>query len=240
MKTWWPLLLLTVPILAVAQTTDRPDSGSNGIYRTLDADGNVVFTDNPPDKKRAEEVKVGPTNTMDSPPVERRAASRGDAPPEPPEPPDTGYEAVSITAPDAGANLRLPQDNPIQVQVSLSPSLKSGHRLVILDNGTPLEGTAMDFPNPGEHTLVAQVRDGDGTVLIESEPVLFYVMRTTADSGGGQGEGKGSAFPTFGGRAERGGSATTGSGADRGAGAERGGGAAVGGSAQRVIRPSDD
>ncbi|HAB05648.1 MAG TPA: hypothetical protein DCE35_09585, partial [Alcanivorax sp.] len=224
MKTCWPLLLLTVPILAVAQTTDRPDSGSNGIYRTLDADGNVVFTDNPPDKKRAEEVKVGPTNTMDSPPVERRAASRGDAPPEPPEPPDTSYEAVSITAPDAGANLRIPQDNPIQVQVSLSPSLKSGHRLVILDNGTPLEGSAMDFPNPGEHTLVAQVRDGDGTVLIESDPVLFYVMRTTADSGGGQ--GKGSAFPTFGGRAERGGAATTGIGADRGAGAERGGGAA--------------
>ena len=42
MKTWWPLLLLAVPILAVAQTTDRPDSGSKGIYRTLDADGNVV------------------------------------------------------------------------------------------------------------------------------------------------------------------------------------------------------
>ena len=147
---------------------------------------------------------------------------------------------MSITAPDAGANLRIPQDNPIQVQVSLSPSLKSGHRLVILDNGTPLEGNAMDFPNPGEHTLIAQVRDSQGEVLIESEPVLFYVMRTTADSGGGQGGGKGSAFPTFGGRAERGGSATIGSGADRGAGADRGGAASVGGSAQRVIRPSDD
>ena len=237
MKTCWPLLLLTVPILAVAQTTDRPDSGSNGIYRTLDADGNVVFTDNPPDKKRAEEVKVGPTNTMDSPPAERRAERRGDAPPEPPPLPDTGYEAVSITAPDAGANLRIPQDNPIQVQVSLSPSLKDGHRLVILDNGTPVEGNALDFPNPGEHTLIAQVRDSQGEVLIESEPVLFYVMRTTADSGG---QGKGSAFPTFGGRAERGGSATTGGGADRGAGADRGSGAAVGGSAERVIRPSGD
>ena len=56
MKTWWPLLLLAVPIFAVAQTTDRPDSGSKGIYRTLDADGNVVFTDNPPDKERAEEA----------------------------------------------------------------------------------------------------------------------------------------------------------------------------------------
>ena len=67
---------------------------------------------------------------------------------------------------------------------------------------------------------------------------IFNVSSTCF--GGGQGEGKGSAFPSFGGRAERGGSATTGSGADRGAGAERGGGAAVGGSAQRVIRPSDD
>ncbi|MEQ8261889.1 MAG: DUF4124 domain-containing protein [Alcanivorax sp.] len=243
MKIWWPLLLCVMPLLAGAQTenVDRPDEagGSKGIYRTLDADGNVVFTDNPPDKKRAEEVKVGPTNTMDSPPPERRAEPRGDAPPEPPPVPDNGYQTVSISAPSAGANLRIPQDNPIQVQVSLSPSLKSGHRLVILDNGTPLEGTAMDFPNPGEHTLIAQVRDGDGTVLIESRPVVFYVMRTTADSGG-QGKGKGSAFPTFGGRAERGGSATTGSGADRGAGADRGSGAAVGGSAQRVVRPSGD
>ncbi|MEA3258595.1 MAG: DUF4124 domain-containing protein [Pseudomonadota bacterium] len=243
MKIWWPLLLCVMPLLAGAQTenVDRPDEagGSKGIYRTLDANGNVVFTDNPPDKKRAEEVKVGPTNTMDSPPPERRAEPRGDAPPEPPPVPDNGYQTVSISAPSAGANLRIPQDNPIQVQVSLSPSLKSGHRLVILDNGTPLEGTAMDFPNPGEHTLIAQVRDGDGTVLIESRPVVFYVMRTTADSGG-QGKGKGSAFPTFGGRAERGGSATTGSGADRGAGADRGSGAAVGGSAQRVVRPSGD
>lgn len=238
MKTWWPLLLLVVPILAVAQVTDRPDTGSKGIYRTVDADGNVVFTDNPPDKKRADEVKVGPTNTMDSPPSAPRAVPRGDAPPEAPEPPENGYEAVSITAPDAGANLRIPQDNPIQVQVSLSPSLKSGHRLVILDNGTPLEGTSMEFPNPGEHTLVAQVRDSDGTVLIESEPVVFYVMRTTADTGGGQGEG--SAFPTYGGRAERGGSAATGEGAGRGGGANRGAGASVGGSAQRVVRPSGD
>lgn len=242
MKAWWPLILLAAPLLAGAQTdnTDLPDddTGSKGIYRTVDANGNVVFTDNPPDKNRAEEVKVGPTNTMDSPPMEPRAEPRGDAPPEPPPLPDTGYETLSINAPDAGANLRIPQDNPIQVRVSLSPSLKSGHRLVILDNGTPLEGTAMDFPNPGEHTLVAQVRDSDGTVLIESKPVLFYVMRTTADSGVQQ--GKGSAFPTFGGRAERGGSATTGGSADRGAGADRGSSAGVGGAAQRVIRPSDD
>ena len=66
MKIWWPLLLCVMPLLAGAQTenVDRPDEagGSKGIYRTVDADGNVVFTDNPPDKKRAEEVKVGPTN----------------------------------------------------------------------------------------------------------------------------------------------------------------------------------
>lgn len=48
------------------------------------------------------------------------------------------------------------------MQVSLSPSLKDGHRLVILDNGTPVEGSALDFPNPGEHTLIAQVRDSQG------------------------------------------------------------------------------
>jgi len=251
MKAWWPLILLAAPLLAGAQTdnTDLPDddTGSKGIYRTVDANGNVVFTDNPPDKNRAEEVKVGPTNTMDSPPKERRADSRGDAPPEPPPlPEDTGYESVSITAPEAGANLRIPQDNPIQIQVSLSPSLKGGHRLVILDNGTPLEGTVMNFPNPGQHTLVAQVRAGGGEVLIESRPLVFYVMRTTASTGNGGGEegdkegGQGSAFPSFGSRAERGGAADTGGRAERGAGASRGGAASVGGAASRVTAPAAD
>ncbi len=239
MKAWWPLLLIALPVVAGAQTqnTDPPDAGSKGIYRTLDADGNVVFTDNPADKKDAEEVRVGPTNTMDSPPAGPRAVPGKNAPPAPP-PPDTGYRSVAITAPDAGANLRIPQDNPIQVKVSLEPSLRDGHRLVILDNGTPLDGDSMDFPNPGEHTLVAQVRDKDGTVLIESQPVLFYVLRTTADTG--KGAGKGSAYPTYGGRAERGSAADTGGRATRGAGASRGTGASMGGSAQRVTAPSGD
>lgn len=250
MKAWWPLILLAAPLLAGAQTdnTDLPDddTGSKGIYRTVDANGNVVFTDNPPDKKRAEKVKVGPTNTMDSPPVEPRAEPRGDAPPEPPSVPDTGYETLSITAPDAGANLRIPQDNPIQVQVSLSPSLKYGHRLEILDNGTPLEGTVMNFPSPGQHTLVAQVRDSGGEVLIKSRPLVFYVMRTTASTGQGGGQkgdkegSQGSAFPAYGSRAERGGAADTGGRAERGGGASLGGAASIGGAASRVTAPADN
>ncbi|HEX5677174.1 MAG TPA: DUF4124 domain-containing protein [Alcanivorax sp.] len=238
MKAWWSLLLFAIPLVAGAQTqnTDRPDTGSKGIYRTVDANGNVVFTDNPPDKKRAEKIKVGPTNTMDSPPMEPRAVPRG-APPEPPPVPDTGYGSLAITAPDAGANLRIPQDNPIQIKVSLSPPLKGGHRLVIVDNGAPLEGAVMDFPNPGRHTLVAQVRDGDGNVLIESPPLVFFVMRSTANS---DGKGDGSAFPTYGGAAERGGAANIGGTADLGSAADRGGAASVGGAAERVTLPSGD
>ena len=243
MKAWWPLLLLAVPLMSGAQTdvVDSPDNGKGGgaIYRTQDADGNVVFTDNPPDKKRAEEVKVGPTNTMDSPPSRPRVEVSEEQP-APVKVPDNGYQSLEITAPQAQANVRIPQQNPVQVQVALSPSLKSGHRLVILDNGSPLEGSAMDFPDPGAHTLVAQVRDGDGSVLIESLPLVFYIMRTTAATGGGDGEDAGSAFPTYGGRAQRGDAATTGDRAGRGGGANRGGVAALGGGAQRVTRPSGD
>lgn len=234
MKTWWPLLLLAVPILAVAQaeSADRPDAGSKGIYRIVDANGNVVFTDNPADKKRAEKVRVGPTNTMDSPPVERR----GDGPAKPPS--GAAYEILAITAPDAGANLRIPQDNPIRVRVALSPPLKGGHRLVILDNGAPLEEPVMDFPNPGEHTLIAQVRDGDGTVLIESRPLVFYVMRTTAGTDGEGGDG--SALPAYGSRAERGSAANIGGRAELGGQAELGGAASLGGAADRATVPAKD
>ncbi|MCH2556193.1 MAG: DUF4124 domain-containing protein [Alcanivorax sp.] len=237
--------LMVVAAAAPAQTVDspvdRPGDEGGAIYRTVDENGNVLFTDNPPDKGRAEPVRIGPVNTMDG----RRETLPVMAPdrPEPvgeseePTPADTGYRALRITTPADGATVRMPQDNPVAVQASAEPALLSGHRLVILDNGQPVDGGALDFPNPGTHRLQAAIEDENGRRLITSSPVTLYVHRTNIDSSGKAGGG--SAFPTRAGSAQRGDSAGRAGAARSGGAAQQGSGASMGSGAQRVTRPAN-
>ncbi|MFP1683734.1 DUF4124 domain-containing protein [Alloalcanivorax sp. C16-1] len=236
--------MLMVAVAAPARTVDadvdRPGEGGGAIYRTVDENGNVLFTDNPPDKGRAEPVQVGPVNTMEG----RREALPVLAPdqPEPredttePAPADAGYRALRITTPADGATVRMPQDNPVAVQASAEPALLNGHRLVILDNGQPVDGGALDFPNPGPHRLQAVIEDENGRRLITSSPVTLHVHRTNIDSSGKAGGG--SAFPTRAGSAQRGDAAGRAGAARSGGAAQRGSGAALGSGAQRVTRPA--
>lgn len=242
MKTW-PLLLVLLPLVAPAQTVDdvdRADDGGGTIYRTVDENGNVLFTDNPPDKDRAEPVRVGPVNTMEgrreTVPVMApdRPEPRQENPP--PAPAGSGYQALRITVPEDGATVRIPQDNPVAVQASVEPALRAGHRMVILDNGQPVAGGTLDFPNPGTHRLQAAIEDENGRRLITSAPVTLYVHRTNTDTSGNAGAG--SAFPTRGGAAQRGGAAGRAGAASSGGAAQRGSGAGLGSGAQRVTRPA--
>lgn len=233
MKTW-PLLLILLPLAALAQTgTDAGPSG--GIYRVVDENGNVVFTDNPPQNSNAKPVEVGPTNTMDSP-GQRDGAnprrSRNDRPPEPPE--ITGYQSLTIVSPDNEATVRMPQDNPVTIEVRAEPEMLRAHRLELTDNGTPVSGFTLDFPDPGTHTLRARIKDAAGQTLIRSDPVTLYVHRTSAATGNGQGGGQGSGLPSIGGAAKRGGAAAAGGAAKAGGAAQRGAGGARGGPAKRA------
>ncbi|HCE40354.1 MAG TPA: hypothetical protein DEV80_09895 [Alcanivorax sp.] len=237
----WPLLLILPPLVALAQT-DGDAASSGGIYRVVDENGNVVFTDNPPENSGAEPVRVGPTNTMDSPRPARR-----ELPPPPPDndraegdradggdrggEPFSGYRSLTIVSPDNRAPVRLPQDNPVTVSVQSDPPRLPGHRLEIVDNGAPLDGAVLDFPNPGPHTLRAVIKDERGQPLIASDPITVYVHRSSAD-----GAGSGSALPSVGGASQRGGAARGGGTATGGSPAQRGGGGGLGAPASRSTR----
>lgn len=227
--------LLMAAAAAPAQTVeagaDRPREEGRAIYRTVDENGNVVFTDNPPNKGRAEPVTVGPVNTMESRRSEEPGAARASQRDED----GPVYRALAITAPADGATVRLPQDNPVTVRVTSDPPRGADHRLVILDNGVPMEGARMDFPNPGSHQLQAVIEDADGRPLIRSQPVTFYVHRIRASDAGDTGSG----YPTRGDASQRGEAAGRGGHARPGGAAQRGGAAGLGSGAQRVTRPAN-
>lgn len=206
--------LLLVQGLAVAATdTQTP------IYRTTDADGNVVFTDNPSAERPAEAVQLKPTNSMPMGAEKTRSAEGAEA--VAPTSDFRGYTTLRITSPKDGVTLRDLHE-PVAVKVRLSPSLQAGDQVRIIDNGEPLPGDAIAHADRGTHTLHAEVVDENGDVLIRSASITVYVHRTSVS--GGRGGASGSGLGAFGHTAH------TGEGSSYG-GASHAGGAASAGSA---------
>lgn len=160
------LMLLAVP--ASAQ-----------IFSYTDANGNKVFTNQPPDGIQAESVKLPVMNTMDAPAASTPAST----------------ETTTTTTPDQNlpySNVRLtnlPTEEALRsnngtftVGASLQPTLRPGHSLQLLLDGQPY-GSPTNVPllqlteiDRGEHTLALQVLAGD-QVIQQSAPVSFTVQR---------------------------------------------------------------
>lgn len=161
------LLLLLLPWAAEAQT----------IYKSTDAQGNVVYTDKPPaEGMTSEEVELKRLNTAPAPEVQpaRPAAADTEAESQP---------SVSIVAPADQAVIPMGAVGNFNVQASVTPPLGSGERLQLRVDGTasgdPQAGTSWSLRNVfrGGHDLSIERLDADGEVIAESDSVHVQVMR---------------------------------------------------------------
>jgi hypothetical protein len=151
------------------------------IFKTVDEQGNVVFSDVPPPPSReddAERVQVEPLNTFEPAVPEATAAA-----PEEPEVPDVArYESVTIVAPANEETVRENAGN-VSVAVALQPPLRAGDRLVLFMDGLQwpvvAQGNSFSLENidRGTHTVGVRVLDGEGNVAAESEPTTFHLVR---------------------------------------------------------------
>lgn len=146
------------------------------IFKSVDKDGNVVFTDQP--EGNAEPVQVGPTNSMRPPPDTH--------PPAPTTTPEAEvapyYESVDITSPPDGSVINNPVGN-VLVHYTLTPPLREGDSVRLLVDGVPggmpAEGGLLAPTNSrGEHRFEVQVLDATGTVIGASAPVRVTVFRS--------------------------------------------------------------
>tara|TARA_B110000503_G_scaffold104677_1_gene156152 strand:- start:13490 stop:14020 length:531 start_codon:yes stop_codon:yes gene_type:complete len=169
------LLLLALILVSFNGTADS-------IYRTTDAEGNVVFTDAPNMTfQPAEQVEIQRTNTVESPQINPLPDTETAGEPEAP-PPYT----VTITNPADETSFPMGPGN-FSVSARVSPELKKYEGLQLFVDGVawgnPQRDTMWDLINVfrGQHDLtVAVVTNAGGTQTI-SAPVRVYVHRPSTN-----------------------------------------------------------
>ena len=149
------------------------------IYKWVDEQGNVVYSDKP--RAGAQELNLPPPAVYTPAPITARTAvgtrTNRDA---------DGYTEVAIVQPQPDETIR---DNTgtVMVRVALQPALKTdaGHRLTLLVNGTEQPGsypsTALQITDldRGTHTVQVRVKDAEGNTIAESNPVTFHLKQAS-------------------------------------------------------------
>jgi len=144
------------------------------VYKQVDPEGNVTYTDKPPSAD-AKAMKV-PKGTEYTPPKIPTFTPT----PDKPKPTVFRYDFFKITAP---ANDESIWDNTgnITASVEFEPFLQTGHQIQFVLDGTQLAigaatSTVMPNVDRGTHTLTAQIVDATGNAL-ETATVIFHAKR---------------------------------------------------------------
>lgn len=156
-------LLLTIIFLTQLASAE--------VYRSVDKDGNVVFSDEAsPD---AETVIIPEVQTIPPPKV----GGRYEAPP----PKEEFYRELLVTSPAHDSTIRDNTGN-ISVGVSVDPSLQGGHQLVLYMDGQEVSsGRQLSFTlnnvDRGTHQLRAVIKDAKGRIVKSSKSSSFHLHR---------------------------------------------------------------
>lgn len=162
--------------------------GASKIYKRVDANGNVVFTDVPPAaNEQAETVEINSPNTYQRDDILTVEGDRqpwivaaddetSDAPPAAP------YHSLTVRSPEDDANIRENAGN-VNIVTAVQPALQPGHRLRLLLDDAPVGPSqtrpvfALTNVDRGTHRVTPQVVDDAGTVLFSGTPSIFHLQR---------------------------------------------------------------
>jgi len=152
------------------------------IYKSVDSQGNVIFSDRPPAAhESAETIELRPLNTEPAPAELPEAAPRG-TPPEA-RPGKAARAELRILSPQPDQVIPIGELGNLTVSVAAEPPLASGEQLqVVLDGvpqGAPQTATQwqLESLHRGGHDLLVQRLDAEGNLVDSSPSVRFYVMR---------------------------------------------------------------
>lgn len=145
------------------------------IYKYLDAKGNPVFSNQPPEGVPVQKVEVSPTNTVaPQPPTQTQPLKQE-------EPERERYSRLELTGIPGDEAVRA-NNGTFSVGVLIEPRLHPGHSLRLLLDGQPY-GDASKAPllqvnnvDRGEHSLAVEVME-KGQSIQRSAPVTFTVQR---------------------------------------------------------------
>ena len=156
---------------------------SAGLYKGLDSEGNVVYSDAP--FEDAEKFTPPPISVMD------RSAVRGDDKnadegAEEKKPAVFKYTDFDITSPKNNETIRNQPDVTITLQLKPDLNTEENHSIWLLLDGMPVikNSRAMSMQlgrlDRGAHKLQAQVRSKDGKIIVRTRTTVIHVHQTSA------------------------------------------------------------
>jgi hypothetical protein len=170
--------VLTILWVAVASAVLTANAQ---IYKHVDEDGKVTFTDQRP--PNAIPVEINPTNTTPPP----SPSAYPETTPETSDDTATGaYYTVTISSPADETIIPRGPGN-FSVSANVTPGLYTVHTLQLLIDGSPhgeaQRGTSWALTNifRGEHKLEVAVMDGNGEQVAISASVTVFVFRPSSN-----------------------------------------------------------
>lgn len=165
-------LLLSLALPASAQ-----------IYKYTDANGNTVFTDQPPEGQATQDVQLPATNSVSMPVPTSSAPTTSTA-----DTADNGapYSTLQLTGIPDDEALRS-NNGTFSIGVDIQPRLANNHRLRLLLDGKP-HGQPSNVPrlqvsnaDRGEHSVAVEVLNGEQSIQ-QSATTTFTVQRVNTSS----------------------------------------------------------
>jgi len=147
------------------------------IYKQVDEDGTVTYTDTPSDPED-EKINLTTGNTVKPFSAPARSASAPD------KKVSTRYKTVTITSPNNDQSYHnLPPEEAITISIATTPTLQTNDKIKLTVNGSrhgelSTSGAfSLKALDRGTYTLIASVISKNGKALISSQPISIHVHR---------------------------------------------------------------
>lgn len=153
------------------------------VYKTVDKDGNVTYTDQPP-PDGSKPIKLAPISVIEAPIYEKapEAAKEGAEGEEIPlRDLRKMYRDFAIISPQSEESVWHP-DGPIAVAWRVGKALQEGMQVTIYVDGKR-QATTTDQIIPvagldrGEHTVTAELKDAKNRKIATAESITFFIQR---------------------------------------------------------------
>jgi hypothetical protein len=146
------------------------------VFRTVEPDGTMLYTDRPTPGAQTIEVPKGPPSG-ESPHLPSATPDKS-----PPQPKFKGYEKIEIVSPANDEDIRENTGN-VMVSVALTPELQAKHKLVLFLDGNKvaekadMSGFQLTNLDRGTHELRISAIDTKGKETARSTSFVFHLMR---------------------------------------------------------------
>ncbi len=162
-------------MIAAAALLSLTGAAYADVYRQVDAQGNVTFSDEP--SSGAKTIKVKPVTTIKLPKLEDLEEEKQAEP----QPEKSFYQAVAFAAPQNNQAFHSGNGN-VEFQLFSEPALRNGHQYEVTIDGQPVGQSSSNTimvqnMDRGTHQAGINIIDQNGVQVTSGTGISFTVHR---------------------------------------------------------------